>query len=88
MPSAPSFVFQLGDLSSAAKALCVRGMLTRGFLFSSQLYVMWPHTEAHVGAMTAALDETLSEVARSHEIGRLREEAGVAEISTGFARLV
>lgn len=88
MPCAPSFAFQLGELSAAAKALCVRKMLARGFLFSSQLYVMWPHTEQHVGDLTATLDEVLGEVACVHETGRLREEAGVAEISTGFARLV
>jgi glutamate-1-semialdehyde 2,1-aminomutase len=88
MPCAPAFAFQLGDLSAAAKALCVRGMLARGFLFSSQLYVMWPHTGAHVNELVAALDETLGEIVGLHENGRLREEAGVAEISTGFARLV
>jgi glutamate-1-semialdehyde 2,1-aminomutase len=88
MPSAPSLTFQLGELSASAKALCVRGMLARGFLFSSQLYVMWPHTEAHVGALTEALDSVLGEISRLHESGSLREEAGVAEISTGFARLV
>jgi glutamate-1-semialdehyde 2,1-aminomutase len=88
MPCSPSFVFQLGELTASAKALCIRGMLSRGFLFSSQLYVMWPHTEAHVSAMAAALDETLTEVSRLHNGGRLRAEAGITETSTGFARLV
>ncbi len=88
MPCAPSFAFQLGGESAAAKALCIRGMLARGFLFSSQLYAMWPHTEDHVKAMTAALDEVLAGIAQISEGGRLRAEAGVAEISTGFARLV
>jgi glutamate-1-semialdehyde 2,1-aminomutase len=88
MPCAPSFAFQLGELSGAAKALCIRGMLARGYLFSSQLYVMWPHTEAHVTGMAAALDEVLCDLSRLHGNGRLRDEAGVAEISTGFARLV
>jgi hypothetical protein len=88
MPCAPSFTFQVGDLSAAAKTLCIRGMLARGFLFSSQLYVMWPHTAAHVGAMGAALDDVLSEISRLHADGSLRHEAGVGEISGGFARLV
>ena len=88
MPCAPSLTFQLGELSGAATTLCVRGMLARGYLFSSQLYVMWPHTEAHITGMSAALDEVLGELARWHENGRLRDEAGVAEISTGCARLV
>jgi hypothetical protein len=88
MPCAPAMAFQLGDLSASAKALCIRSMLARGFLFSSQLYVMWPHTEAHLSEMAAALDETLGEIAGVHENGRLREDAGVAQISTGFARLV
>jgi hypothetical protein len=88
MPCAPSFAFDLDVHASAAKALCIRGMLARGFLFSSQLYVMWPHTEAHVNAMIEALDEVLDEIASLHQNGLLRDEAGVAEINTGFARLV
>jgi hypothetical protein len=63
-------------------------MLTRGFLFSSQLYVMWPHTEMMVNAMAAALDESLVEVTRLHAEGRLQTEAGPMPASTGFARLV
>ena len=88
MPCAPSFAFQLGELSAAAKALCIRQMLTRGFLFSAQLYVMWPHTETLVNAMATALDESLAEVARLHSEGRLQTEAGPMPASTGFARLV
>jgi glutamate-1-semialdehyde 2,1-aminomutase len=87
MPCAPSFVFQLGELSGAAKTLCIRGMLARGYLFSSQLYVMWPHTAAHIGGMAAALDEVLEEISQLHADGLLRQEAGVAEISSGFTRL-
>jgi glutamate-1-semialdehyde 2,1-aminomutase len=88
MPCAPSFVFHLGALSAAAKAVCIRGMLTRGFLFSSQLYVMWPHTESHVRALASALDETLEEVVRLQKNGALPREAGPIAASGGFARLV
>ena len=88
MPCAPSFAIQLGDLSAAAKAMCIRQMFKRGFLFSSQLYVMWPHTEAMVNAMTTALDESLAEVTRLHTEGGLQTEAGPMPANTGFARLV
>jgi glutamate-1-semialdehyde 2,1-aminomutase len=88
MPCAPSFAFGLGEQSAAAKVLCIRGMLARGFLFSSQLYVMWPHTAALVDTMLAALDETLHDLARCHAEGRLAELAGPMPASTGFARLV
>lgn len=88
MPCAPSFVFGLDALSAAAKTLCVRHMLSRGFLFSSQLYIMWSHTEAEVAGMLEVLDASLAEVARTLEAGRLREESGVTVATTGFARLV
>lgn len=88
MPCAPSLAFQLGSDSAAAKALMIRGMLRRGWLMSSQLYVMWPHTEAHIGSMTEALDEVLAGLAALHENGDLTREAGTQPVSTGFARLV
>jgi glutamate-1-semialdehyde 2,1-aminomutase len=87
MPCAPSLAFQLGDLSAAAKALMIRGMLRRGFLFSSQLYVMFPHDPAMVDGALGALDESLAEVATSHREGRLEAEAGVPRTPQGFARL-
>jgi glutamate-1-semialdehyde 2,1-aminomutase len=87
MPCAPSFAFQLGEDSAAAKALAIRGMLTQGFLFSSQLYAMWPHTETMIADMLSALDETLADVGRLHEQGRLKQEAGPQVVPTGFARL-
>lgn len=87
MPCAPSFAFGLGDLSAAAKTLMIRGMLARGYLFSSQLYAMWPHDEAMIDRALAALDETLAHVARSHRDGTLQSEAGVAAVQQGFARL-
>jgi hypothetical protein len=89
MPCAPSFAFQPGKHSAAAKALCIRKMLGRGFLFSSQLYVMWPHTGSHVQSLLCALDESLEEVKHSLGQGRLESEAGLGETGTGvgFARL-
>lgn len=88
MPCAPSIAFQLGEDSAAAKALMIRHMLQRGFLFSSQLYVMWPHTEAIIASMLAALDESLTLVAKTHERGALKAESGVQGPVPGFTRLV
>jgi glutamate-1-semialdehyde 2,1-aminomutase len=88
MPCAPSVAFALGEQSASAKALCIRGMLARGYLFSSQLYVMWPHHAAMVQGMLAALDETLQELSLALAEGRLAQAAGPMPASTGFARLV
>jgi glutamate-1-semialdehyde 2,1-aminomutase len=88
MPCAPSFAFSLGDLSGAAKAVIIREMLRRGFLFSSQLYVMWPHTEAMIGSLLDALDEALQSASKLHSQGALAKEAGPLPSTTGFARLV
>jgi glutamate-1-semialdehyde 2,1-aminomutase len=87
-PCAPSLAFGLGDDSAAAKALMVRGMLQKNFLFSGQLYVMWPHSEAMVAGMLSALDEVLGGIVAWQQSGRLREMAGPSVVATGFARLV
>jgi glutamate-1-semialdehyde 2,1-aminomutase len=87
-PCAPSLAFGLGDDSAAAKALMVRGMLQKNFLFSGQLYVMWPHSEAMVTGMLSALDEVLGGIVAWQQSGRLREIAGPSVVATGFARLV
>ncbi len=83
----PSFAFGLGDDSAAAKALMIRGMLRRQFLFSSQLYAMWPHTEEMIADMISALDEVLAGLDELHERGTLRAVAGPAVVPAGFARL-
>jgi hypothetical protein len=49
---------------------------------------MWPHTEAMVNSMIAALDESLAEVAHLHTEERLLAEGGPLPASNGFARLV
>lgn len=87
MPCAPSIVFGLGEESGAAKALMIRHMLERGFLISSQLYVMWPHNEEMIASMLSALDESLALVAQTRERGALKAESGVQTAQQGFARL-
>jgi glutamate-1-semialdehyde 2,1-aminomutase len=86
-PCAPSLTFNLGENSAAAKALMIRAMLKRGYLFSSQLYLMWPHTESDISLMFSALDETLTELTKLHECNTLRATAGPGVAPTGFARL-
>ncbi|MFN0078094.1 MAG: aminotransferase class III-fold pyridoxal phosphate-dependent enzyme [Prosthecobacter sp.] len=77
MPCAPSIAFA----NPAAKPLMIRHMLQRGYLMSSQLYVTWPHTDALVAGMLAALDESLAIVAQTP----LEAAKGPQQ---GFARLV
>lgn len=86
-PCAPSLTFGLGENAPSAKALMIRGMLNRGFLFSSQLYVMHPHTEADIQSMLSALDETLTDLATLQSRDSLRETAGPEVVPAGFARL-
>lgn len=86
-PCAPSIAFGLGADSAAAKALMIRGMLQRGFLFSSQLYVMWPHTAEMIDLVMQALDEVLGEISRLQQAGSLQTAAGPDVVAAGFARL-
>jgi glutamate-1-semialdehyde 2,1-aminomutase len=86
-PCAPSITFGLAGDTAAAKALMIRAMLQRGFLFSSQLYTMWPHAEADVSRMLSALDEALADIVEIHGRGALQETAGPQVKAAGFARL-
>ena len=84
---APSLAFALGQDASAAKTLCIRGMLARGFMVSGQLYLMAAHTEAHLDSVLDALNEVLGELAVWQAAGRLQAEAGGVPGNAGFARL-
>lgn len=87
MPPSPSLTFELEGDSSAAKVLMIRGLASRGFLGSSQLYLMHAHTDEHITAFMGALDEVLSDLERKVNQGDLSATEGVP-ISTGnFARL-
>jgi glutamate-1-semialdehyde 2,1-aminomutase len=88
MPCSPSISFALEGDAATAKALMIRGMIQRGFLMSSQLYVTWSHTEELVRSMIAALEETLLEMAQLHEAGAWDKNLGQSGVGTGFARLV
>lgn len=84
---APSLAFQLGDDSLAAKTLMIRKMLGRGFLFSSQLYVLATHGPTQIDSMLNALDETLAELDKLQAVGKLQENVGEQKASSGFGRL-
>ncbi len=88
MPCSPSVAFQLSDASAAAKALMIRRMLERGYLMSSQLYVMSPHTDALLSGMLSALDESLAAVSSIQARGALQAESGIQGIQQCFTRLV
>jgi glutamate-1-semialdehyde 2,1-aminomutase len=87
MPCAPSLAFDLGASAAAAKTLMIRKMLPRGFLMSSQLYVMQAHTRAKVDAMLPHLDEVLEELDVLQDSQKLAAEAGAQVTRGGFARL-
>ncbi len=86
-PSAPSFAFDLGEESAAAKTLYIRGMLTRGLLASGQHYVMATHDETQIDSLLAALDETLDDLDSLQDSDGLQQAVGTSKASQGFGRL-
>ena len=87
MPPSPSLTFEMGTDSAAAKVLMIRGLVGRGFLGSSQLYLMHAHTPEHIADFLAALDETLSDLEREIAEKSLSTMAGELPVSGSFARL-
>ncbi len=86
MPCAPSLAFDLGKDAPSAKALMVRKLLERGFVVSTQMYVMMAHTRPKVDAFLEAMDASLGEIGKLAEAGTLQSEAGTAA-AAGFTRL-
>lgn len=86
-PCAPSLAFQLGDDSLAAKTLMIRKMLGRGFLFSSQLYVLATHGPTQIDSMLSALNDTLAELGQIQANDKLQETVGKEKAKAGFGRL-
>ncbi len=87
MPATPTMVFGLGADTPLAQTLYVRKMGERGFLVSTQYYVMLAHDEAKMQQVLAAADEVMGEIAGLITNGRLAGESGVAGGQRGFARL-
>ncbi|MDZ4287239.1 MAG: aminotransferase class III-fold pyridoxal phosphate-dependent enzyme [Prosthecobacter sp.] len=85
MPCAPALSFQ--QHGQAAKVLMIRKMLERGFMVSSQWYLMWAHDTSQVAAVLNALDEVLAELAVLARQEKLEAEAGSIPSTPGFARL-
>jgi len=89
MPPCPSIAFDLGPGpdSVAAKVLMIRNLVRRGFLASSQLYLMHSHTTEQKSRFLEAMDETLGEIATEIDRGTLSETAGSPAAVNTFARL-
>ena len=87
MPPCPSITFSLGSDSAAAKVLMIRGLVERGFLGSSQLYLMQSHTSEQKLRFIDALDSVVREIGKAIRSGALAETAGSLPASGAFARL-
>tara|TARA_R100000027_G_scaffold37442_1_gene27547 strand:- start:29709 stop:32057 length:2349 start_codon:yes stop_codon:yes gene_type:complete len=87
MPPSPSLTFSIGSEATSAKKLMIRSLLQKGFLSSSQLYLMRAHSDSQRESFLAALDDTLGEIDREIENGTLVESAGSLEGNNMFARL-
>ncbi len=88
MPPSPSITFALGSDSAAAKVLMIRGLVQRGFLGSSQIYLMQSHTSEQKLRFLDALDSVVREIGNAIRFGTLAETAGSLPVSGSFARLV
>jgi len=89
MPPSPSITFGLGACeSTAAKVLMIRGLVHRGFLGSSQLYLMQSHTQELQNRFLDALDRTLGDIDQEIACGTLPASAGTPAAANTFARLV
>lgn len=86
MPPCPSLTFCLSEHAATARALMIREMVCRGFLTSSQLYLMLAHTDEQQSEFLCALDESLSEVENALADGQIAKMAPVVGANQ-FARL-
>jgi glutamate-1-semialdehyde 2,1-aminomutase len=86
-PCAPALAFGLGADAAAARTLLIRRLLARGFLFSTQLYLLAAHEELHVVSLLNALAEVLPDLTALHTEARLPAEAGTAPAQPAFGRL-
>lgn len=87
MPATPTFNFQLGNDSLAAKILYIKKMLESGFLVSTGFYLMYTHEERHIEKLIVTLDRVLGEIERIIIAGRLMQETDVTHSQPGFSRL-
>lgn len=83
MPPSPSLNFNLGPSRDTATVLLTRGMLRRGFLLGTQVYVMWAHEGGHIASFLEALEETVAEIAELVASSAM----GTEELDPGFRRL-
>jgi glutamate-1-semialdehyde 2,1-aminomutase len=86
MDAMPHFVFEYDD-ALAMKAWFVGLMLERGYLASNLFYTMYAHTEGHVKAYLAAVDEVFGLVADAMKKGDLRQRMKGGPATAGFRRL-
>lgn len=87
MPVSPSFTFNLGELSTAAKNSYIRKMSEKGFLVSSIYYLMFTHQDLHIKALLEALNTVLKELEELIINDKLHVIANNNETQQGFARL-
>lgn len=86
MPPCPSLAFGLNAHAAAARALMIRELVSRGFLASSQLYLMLAHTDEQQAEFLCALDESLGKVQAALTEGQISEMAHGVKANQ-FARL-
>jgi glutamate-1-semialdehyde 2,1-aminomutase len=83
---ASHFVFNYEN-ALALKALFIRLMLSRGFLASNLLYVMYAHSRLHVEQYLAAVEEVFSEIKDAIDNEQVDALIENQPASSGFKRL-
>ncbi len=86
MPPCPSLAFSLGADAPAARTYYIRKMVGRGFLTSSQMYLMLAHTPEQKAGFFAAMHESLVDLENAIGSGELQSTVTGAKANL-FARL-
>ena len=88
MPVTPTLAFQREGYSLAMKKILIQKMLSRGFLVSTSMYLMYAHEQRHIDLFLSTLDSVLKEMEQELNAGSYdalaRDQVGS---QAGFARL-
>jgi glutamate-1-semialdehyde 2,1-aminomutase len=87
MPVTPTLSFMLGGYSLAVKKAFIQKMLSRGFLVSTSIYLMYAHKQRYIDAFLMALDGVLNELEQEIIAGKFEELQAEQGAQPGFARL-
>lgn len=87
MPVSPTLTFALQEYAAGAKKIFILKMLSKGFLVSSVIYLMYSHQDSHIQNFLTATRVVLGEMEGMIRDGKLWEGSAGKGPGDGFARL-